>query len=198
MKIYDISQEVFSCKVYPGDPAPEKVTVCSMDNGALYNLTKFSMCAHNGTHIDAPSHFIKNGGNVDDLPLEKTVGKCYVAEVFEDIDKEGAQSIILRARSTDPESAKRIIIKGGGVVTAEAAKVFAENGVDLVGVESQSVGPVEAPMEVHLILLGAKTVLLEGLTLQDVEEGEYFLFAAPINLGGCEGAPVRAILMGDF
>ena len=118
--------------------------------------------------------------------------------MFEDIDKEGAQSIILRARSTDPESAKRIIIKGGGVVTAEAAKVFAENGVDLVGVESQSVGPAEAPMEVHLILLGAKTVLLEGLTLQDVEEGEYFLFAAPINLGGCEGAPVRAILMGDF
>ena len=24
MKIYDISQEVFSCQVYPGDPAPEK------------------------------------------------------------------------------------------------------------------------------------------------------------------------------
>ena len=24
MKIYDISQEVFGCQVFPGDPAPEK------------------------------------------------------------------------------------------------------------------------------------------------------------------------------
>ena len=61
MKIYDISQEVFHCRVYPGDPMPEKKVLHSMEKGELYNLTAFSMCAHNGTHIDAPRHFIKNG-----------------------------------------------------------------------------------------------------------------------------------------
>ena len=58
MKIYDISQEVFSCAVYPGDPKPEKQRLCSTAAGDLYNLTAFSMCAHNGTHIDAPFHFL--------------------------------------------------------------------------------------------------------------------------------------------
>ena len=58
MKIYDISQEVFSCEVYPGDPVPEKTALKSMQEGEVYNLTAFSMCAHNGTHIDAPFHFI--------------------------------------------------------------------------------------------------------------------------------------------
>ena len=63
MKVYDISQEVFSCVVWPGDPAPIKQTLNSMDRGDLYNLTAFFMCAHNGTHIDAPSHFI-NGAKI--------------------------------------------------------------------------------------------------------------------------------------
>lgn len=58
MKIYDISQEVFGCQVYPGDPTPKKRVLSSMEKGDLYNLTAFSMCAHNGTHIDAPFHFM--------------------------------------------------------------------------------------------------------------------------------------------
>ena len=80
MKIYDISQEVFSCQVYPDDPKPQKNTLKSMDDGELYNLTEFSMCAHNGTHIDAPRHFIKDGKTVDEIYLEAFVGKTYVAE----------------------------------------------------------------------------------------------------------------------
>ena len=65
MKIYDIAQEVFGCQVFAGDPAPEKKQLCSIEKGDLYNLTAFGMCAHNGTHIDAPFHFIKDGKTVD-------------------------------------------------------------------------------------------------------------------------------------
>ena len=74
MKIYDISQEVFSSQVYVGDPMPEKKLLCSMENGSLYNLTAFSMCAHNGTHIDVPFHFINDGKTVDSIlsPLIST------------------------------------------------------------------------------------------------------------------------------
>ena len=74
MKIYDITQEVFSCQVYPGDPKPEKKILKSMANGEVYNLTSFSMCAHNGTHIDAPFHFIKDGKTVDEICLDAVVG----------------------------------------------------------------------------------------------------------------------------
>ena len=50
-------------------------------------------------------------------------------------------------------------------------------------------------MEVHLILLGAEVVLLEGIVLKEVEEGKYFLSAAPLNLGGSDGSPCRAVLI---
>ena len=67
MKIYDISQEVFSCAVYPGDPKPERQVLSSTGDGALYNLTALSMCAHNGTHVDAPFHFLPEGKTVEQM-----------------------------------------------------------------------------------------------------------------------------------
>ena len=88
-----------------------------------------------------------------------------------------------------------ILVKGDCTVTKEAAVVFAEAKIKLYGNESQTVGPLDAPMEVHLIMLGAKIVLLEGIVLKDVPVGSYLLNAAPINLGGCDGAPCRAVLI---
>ncbi len=190
MKIYDISQEIFGCEVYPGDEIPSKREDLRMSRGDLYNLTSFSMCAHNGTHIDAPFHFMEDGDTVEQIPLEKLVGDCYVSQQNEDIDAEKARQILTCAKGI-----KRILIKGAGIVTLSAAQVFAKAGIDLIGVEGLSVGPVDAPMAVHKVLLGSKVVLLEGIRLGDVAEDVYFLNAAPICLSGSDGAPCRAILI---
>ena len=79
MKIYDISQEVLSCKVFPGDPAPEGKKIMSIADGDLCNLSTLFMCAHNGTHIDAPSHFFGDGKNIDALGVDVFCGYCFVA-----------------------------------------------------------------------------------------------------------------------
>ena len=193
MKIYDITQELFGCEVYPGDPSPVMERVMSIPNGDICNLTSFSMCAQNGTHVDAPFHYLKDGKTIDQVSLERFVGPCFVAEHEGDVSAEDAGKIL--AKSGD---AGRILIKGNATVTAEAAKVFADNRIFLLGNESQTVGPVDAPAEVHYTLLGAQVVLLEGIRLADIKEGRYFLCAQPLNLGGCDGAPVRAILIGDL
>ena len=198
MKLYDVSQEVFSSSVYPGDPVPERRILSSMEKGALYNLTAFSMCAHNGTHIDAPAHFIADGDAVDAIPLFKTVGYAYVAAHHGHLTEKDATRILLRAKECAKEAAKRILIKGNATLTEEGARVFASEGVFLFGNESQTVGPEESPMAVHRLLLGAGTVLLEGLRLGDVPEGAYLLFAAPLLLGGADGAPCRALLADLF
>lgn len=190
MKIYDISQEVFSCAVFPGDPAPRKEVLKSMEDGALYNLTAFRMCAHNGTHVDAPRHFYKDGKTLSDMPLDSFVGHAYVCAHEGDVSAADAEAILRKAGS-----AGRILIKGNAVVTLEAAQIFAQSGIRLLGNESQTVGPENAPMAVHLALLGKDIVLLEGIRLTDVPEGEYLLCAAPIHLGGCDGAPCRAVLL---
>ena len=89
----------------------------------------------------------------------------------------------------------RILLKGNVVVSYEAAREFNHFGVLLVGNESQTVGPEDAPMQVHLELLSNEVVLLEGIDLSNVPEGDYFLYAAPLNLGGADGAPCRAVLI---
>lgn len=195
MKIYDISQEVFGCRVYPGDPTPKKQVLRSMEQGDLYHLTAFHMCAHNGTHIDAPFHFLPDGKTVDALPLETFVGMAYTAAHHGTVTAEDAAAILEKAKKQDPEAAKRILIKGAAVVSPEAARVFACSGLLLLGNESQTVGPEDGPMEVHRILLGADVILLEGIRLAEVSEGLYFLSAAPLNLSGAEGSPCRALLI---
>ena len=192
MKIFDISQEIFSCAVYPGDPAPEKQIVCATAAGDICNLTAFSMCAHNGTHIDAPFHFLSDGKTVDQMELDVFVGDCYVARHNGNITAADAAAILQRG-----EMPQRLLIAGPATVTAEAAEVFAEGGVRLVGNEGQTVGPEEAPMQVHLILLGQGIALLEGIVLDGIPEGRYFLSAAPLNLAGADGAPCRAYLIGE-
>ena len=190
MKIYDISQEVFSCAVYPGDPKPEKQMLCATARGDLYNLTAFSMCAHNGTHVDAPFHFLPDGATVEQMELDIFVGECVVVRHEGPVTGADAEKILQQA-----QGATRILIGGTVTVTAEAARVFAAGGIRLLGNEGQSVGPEEAPMEVHQILLGRGVALLEGIVLEQVPEGRYLLSAAPLKLAGADGAPCRACLV---
>lgn len=191
--IIDISQEVFSCNLFPDDPGPTRQQIQSIEQGDVCNLSTFTMCAHNGTHVDAPYHFITNADTIDKVGLEPFVGDCYVARHEGDVTAEDATNILEKARLAGAGS--RILIAGKATVTAQAAIVFAQASVKLIGNESQTVGPEDAPKEVHLILLGAGVVLLEGIVLTHVDEGKYLLSAAPLNLGGCDGAPCRAYLM---
>ena len=191
--LYDISQPVFECDIFPGDPKPERKIICGIESGDLYNLTEFSMCAHNGTHVDAPLHFIRDGKGIGEICLNKFIGKAYVISHEGEVTAQDAAEILDAAAAGG--APKRILIKGRAVVSLEAAKVFAAAGVDLIGNESQTVGPEEAPMAVHLVLLDAEAVLLEGIRLEHVPDGAYLLNCAPLNLGTADGAPCRATLM---
>jgi arylformamidase len=148
------------------------------------------MCAHNGTHVDAPFHFLPGGKTVDQLDLSIFVGDCYLARHSGDVTAADAEAILKKAAGIP-----RILLGGALTVTAQAAQVFAEADLCLLGNEGQSVGPENAPMAVHKILLGKNIALLEGIVLSGIPEGRYFLSAAPLNLSGADGAPCRAYLM---
>lgn len=190
--IYDITQPLFECTVFPGDPRPERKIMLRIENGDICNLTALSMCAHNGTHVDAPYHFLQDGKGIDRVPLEKFVGPAYVQTHNGEVTPADAEQMLARAGAS---GCKKILIGGNATVTLEAAKVFAAAQIDLIGNESQTVGPEDAPMAVHLVLLGAEVVLLEGIRLSEVPDGVYMLNCAPLNLTGADGAPCRAILM---
>jgi len=195
MKVYDISQEVLTCTVYPGDPTPQRTILQSMEHGSLYNLSAIQMCVHNGTHIDAPAHFLQGSKSVNSIDLVSCVGMAYVAQHDGIVSAEDAAAIMDKAQTADTEAARRILIKGNAEVSLEAAEVFARSDVLLVGNESQSVGPEDAPMAVHKALLSKDIVLLEGIRLSEIPEGVYLLSAAPLNIAGAEGSPCRAVLI---
>ena len=182
MKIIDITRELFSCEVFPGDMRPSFERIRQMPDDP-YNLTNISLCTHNGTHIDAPRHFIPDGASTGELSLDMFYGRCAVIEPHGRVDENAVAPFLEN---------ERLLIKGNCEVTTDAANVIVSSTVRLLGVENQSVGTDET----HIILLGGGVVLLEGLYLEDVEPGEYILSAFPLKLAGCEGAPVRAVLLG--
>ncbi len=179
MRIIDITQDVFSCNVYPGDTAPSFRRVKSISGGDECNVTDIEICAHNGTHVDAPFHYVDGGATVESLDLAKLIGKARVCAI-EDFER------ILSGKTE-----KRIIFKDCEGFTLEQAEALANSDVELVGISGQSVGNAE----IHRILLRKGIFLLEGLMLDGVSEGEYTLIAAPMKLSGADGAPVRALLL---
>lgn len=195
MKIHDISQEIFSCAVYPGDDAPQMQPVKRIAQGDTYNLTNFSMCAHNGTHIDAPFHFLADGNTAEQIPLDKTIGYCYVADFCGILTASNVQQILAQAQQSHSGAELRILFKGDTILTDESAQALANCGVQLVGVESQTVGNDNNFVAVHKTLLQAQIVILEGIVLKNVQQGVYFLCAQPLPLAGSDGSPTRAILV---
>jgi arylformamidase len=188
MRIYDISQEIFSGAIFKGDPVPAAIPLSRIKDGSPYNLSSVSMCLHSATHIDAPSHYIEDGKTIDQVPLEYCIGPCMVLTANGPID-EGFLSPLLG------RGVKRLLFKGKGWLTLKAALALAESEILLVGTESQTVGHGNQTDEVHHTLLESDMVILEGLVLQDVPEGNYYLASLPLKFVGLEGSPCRAVLM---
>ena len=114
---------------------------------------------------------------------------------FEDIkDEQTTINTLNRLQSINKEASKRLLVKPHCDISKEVAKILS-NHIDLIGSQTQSIGPENTPMAVHLELLHHDVVLLEGIRLNEVREGVYFLSAAPLNIGKAEGAPCRAIII---
>ena len=188
MKIHDISKELLTAPAYPGDPAATIAKIASIANGDFYNLSRLSMSSHSGTHVDAPRHFIEGARAIDEMNLSHFIGFCTVCE-FDGIFTVDEILPILRTCE------KRLLIKGDITITAQIATAIADSGVVLLGVDGLTVGPLDAPMEVHLILLRRGIAILENLDLSKIKPGKYTLCAAPLKIGGGDGAPCRAVLI---
>lgn len=187
-RFHDIGKELFSTLVYPGDPAPSKTPFYEIKKGDDCNLTILSFGSHNGTHLDAPKHFCEGKHGVDQIPLEKCLGECKVIKAEGVIGKEEMEALLA-------DGTKKLLIKGEILLTPESAKVCAEVGLDLIGVESQTVGGKGTQKAVHQTLLSAEIVILEGLVLGEVTQGTYFLSALPMKMEGLDGSPVRPVLI---
>lgn len=190
MKIIDITKELFSADVYPGDAVPSFRHITGYDKEVpdIYQVSEIVLGSHSGTHIDAPLHFINGGRDVSQIMLSRAAGECLVVSAEGDITAEKAHELM----SAKPE---RLLIKGDITITPQSAQVFAEEGLLTLGVEGMTVGTPETSPLVHRTLLGAEVLIIESLDLSAAAEGRYILSAAPLKMAGLDGSPVRAFLI---
>lgn len=81
-------------------------------------------------------------------------------------------------------------------VTPALARRLVEWSIPLVGVDGPSVDPFgSAALEAHHVLAAGGVAILEHLDLASAEPGEWFLIALPLLIPGCDGSPVRAVLL---
>ncbi len=194
MKIIDISKDVMKTEAFPGDPEPRFSMVSKMDDNNPYNLGKIDMCMHNGTHMDAPLHFLPGGSDITEFPPEVYFGPCVVVEV-------GTEMITgAFVEEYFPRNAKRILVKSNGkaVFHESAASELSHMGYVLVGTDAMTVEPDGSDGRTHRMFMVDNIALLENLDLSEVVPGDYFLSAAPLKISGAEAAPVRALLVSDF
>lgn len=192
MTIIDITKDLFEADVYPGDPIPQMKRVLSFEKKVpdICQVTELTMGSHTGTHLDAPLHFIPSSRDVAQIDLGKCIGKCQVIEYNGMLTKAVISPVITA-------EVKKLLFKGDVKIGIDMAMYLKEIGIECIGVEMGTVATGEEQADVHRILLGAEIVIIEGLNLSHVDEGEYFLFACPLRMAGVDGSPVRAILCRD-
>ncbi len=209
MRTYDITLTITPQSiVWPGDSPVVIKNTSSIALGDNSNVSEVTMSCHTGTHVDAPDHFLNNGITVDCLSLDLLVGRAYVL-YLPDVNTITA-SVLMQADI--PPRTRRLLFKtrnsqlwADGTkefqsdfvsLSVDAAELLVDRNVKLVGIDYLSIAPYKMGTPVHSILLSAGVVVIEGLDLSGVSQGRYTLHCLPLKLGGVEGAPTRAILVG--
>jgi arylformamidase len=208
MKIYDVTIAVSeTVPTFPGDPKVKFDVCAALANGDPANVSQVCFGVHTATHVDAPNHFIEGTWRVDELDLDKLIGKCLVIELGQSEmavtarhveNLQNVERVLFKTRNSDfwnePEKGFR---QDFTYIEPEAARVLVEKGVKLVGIDYLSVEKFGAKsFDTHITLLEKEVVIIEGLDLREVPAGEYEMFCLPLKIvgGTGDGAPARTIL----
>jgi arylformamidase len=209
MRMYDVTLTITPDSiVWPGDQPVNIVRTSSITAGDTSNVSEISMSCHTGTHVDAPDHFLNNGITVEDMSLDLLVGRAYVlylpdvsvitASVLIDADiPPRTRRLLFKTRNSENwANGNREFQTDFVALSVDAAELLVDRNVKLVGIDYLSIAPYNMGVPVHTILLTAGVVVIEGLDLSKVSQGRYTMHCLPMKLGGVEGAPARAILVG--
>jgi len=204
--ILDISLPISpELPTWPGDPSPTIEPMTTVERHGV-RVSRLVLGTHTGTHLDAPSHFLAGGRTIDQLDLVVLVGPCCLIDVMH----EGGPLTRAALQPFNLQPGARVLLKtensrqplGPGfrsdfvALAPDAAEYLCERRVQLIGIDGPSVdlwGNEDFPC--HKRLLGADILILENLVLRHVKPGIYHMVAAPLNLRGADGSPVRAFLI---
>ncbi|MBI3277273.1 MAG: cyclase family protein [Chlamydiae bacterium] len=191
---------------WPSDPKIQIKKIFSLTKGDAANVSLITMGSHTGTHMDAPSHFLKKGQSIDQMPLDATIGKARVIEIYDPVSVKPdelkkyrirpGERILFKTINSSRLWKKNSFVKNFVYISKEAAQFLAQCKIKSVGVDYLSVGGYQKEGALtHQILLKAGIWIIEGLNLSRVQPGKYELICLPLKLVNGDGAPARAVLI---
>lgn len=206
----DISIEISpEMTTWPGAPKTEFSWRRCMKNGDKSNNSNFFMSSHSGTHVDAPFHFVADGDSIEKLSLNTMIGEVFVMDLssknnLSEISQEDLKEfwpsknirrLLLKTKNSKIwADGKRGFDENFCALNESGARWLIENGIELVGIDYLSIQRFKTSPIVHELLLEAKMIIIEGLDLSRVSQGNYELICLPLKLSGLEGAPARVVL----
>ncbi|MGH4120125.1 cyclase family protein [Clostridium sp.] len=207
MIIYDISMTIEkSMGVYKN--IEEKRPVIKFDRKIPKDsINESSMCMnlHTGTHIDAPYHVDDMGATIEAIDLTKLFTKCRVLDLTkvknritkkELMDKniEQGEFLLLKTINSFTEEFDPSFV----YVEKSGAEYLAQKEIVGVAIDSYGIERGQPEHETHKILFNKGIIIIEGVRLKEIGEGEYFMCALPLKIKGVDGAPARIVLIKDL
>ena len=200
--IFDISPPVsVETATWPGDTPFRVDPRWTTDDGAV-NVARLTLSAHTGAHADAPFHYDPEGETIDAVGLEPYLGRCRVVDV-----SSAGNPIPAAVAEELPSGVRRVLLFTGrspdrsqwpehyAAVSSELVDALGHRGVQLLGVDTPSLDPVDArQLHAHEAARRHRMAILEELVLDEVPPGDWELIALPLRLVGADASPVRAVL----
>lgn len=174
-----------------------------MKMGDHLTLSAMETTLHVGAHADAPSHYHVNGDSIEKRELEIYFGLTQVITC----EKSENNRVNLNDLKTQKINSPRVLLKTGTFpdpnvwsprfkgLSVELINAFSKQGVKLIGIDTPSIDPADSKdLPAHNAVYKSNLAILEGLNLNNVSDGKYFLSALPLSLKGADASPVRAAL----
>jgi kynurenine formamidase len=195
---------------FPGSPKPQFISWSNLKEDG-YNLELLFLSSHTGTHLDAPHHFIKNGLKINQIPLDRLIGKAILIKIKKTKNNAITKSDIIlfeRKNGEIPNKSSIFFFTGwqknlkkknyfteNPGLDISAAKYIVSKKINLVGIDSPSIdlGNDES-FSVHHIFSKNNILIVENLTnLKKISSKEFNFTILPLKLKDATGSPVRAI-----
>lgn len=175
------------------------------DDGSSFQIGRIDMVANTGTYLDTPFHRYAERDDLAAVGLDRLAGLPGLivrrphedgieigADSFEGIDVAG--KAVLVETGWDAYWRTPAYQEAHPFLTADAARLLAERGARLVGIDSHNIDDTRTRSRpVHTILLGAGIMICEHMTgLGALPESGFAFTAAPPRIAGMGTFPVRA------
>jgi arylformamidase len=207
VKLVDVSVPIRDAMtVYRGNPPVRIRPAMTLQRDGV-NLSELCLGSHTGTHVDAPSHFVRGGAGVDRLNLDRFIGPAWVADLRR---VKGGISADHLATARIPRGIRRVLLRTGNsrwwhparpfrtdfvYLATDGAAWMVDRGVELVGIDYLSIEGYGVPgAPTHKRLLGAGIPILEGLDLFNVRPGRWQMAALPLRIVNGDAGLTRAVL----